>query len=41
LPVGVSTVGWIVKYVWMTLMHSGYSTTRKSISLIVIEGSFH
>jgi hypothetical protein len=38
---GVSTVGWIVQYVWMTLMHSGWSTIRKSISFIVIEDSFY
>jgi hypothetical protein len=29
------------QYVWMTLMHLGCSTTRKSLSLMVIEDSFH
>jgi hypothetical protein len=41
LSIGVSTVDWIVQYVWMTLMHLGCSTTRNSLSLIVIEDSFH
>jgi hypothetical protein len=36
LLVGVSTVGSIVQYV----MHSGWSTKRKSLSFIVIEGLF-
>jgi hypothetical protein len=41
LRVGVSTVDSIVQFVWMTLMHLVYSTARKSLSLIVIEDSFH
>jgi hypothetical protein len=36
----VSMVDLIVQCVWMTLMHSGFSTTGKSVSLIVIEDSF-
>jgi hypothetical protein len=31
LPAGVSMVDTIVPYVWRTLMHSGYSTARKSL----------
>jgi hypothetical protein len=30
----------IVQCVWMTLMHSGFNTTGKSVSLIVIKDSF-
>jgi hypothetical protein len=36
---GVSMVDSIVQCVWMNLMHSGFSTVGKSISLIVIEDS--
>jgi hypothetical protein len=36
----VSMVDLIFQYVWMTLMHSGFSTVGKSLSLIVIEDSF-
>jgi hypothetical protein len=35
-PVGVSMVN-----PWMILMHLGWSATRKSVSLIVIEDFFH
>jgi hypothetical protein len=38
LSAGVSSS--IVQYVWMTLMHLGWSTAGKSLSLIVTEGSF-
>jgi hypothetical protein len=41
LSVGVSPVNRITQYVWKTLMHLGCSTVRKSLSLIVIEDSFH
>jgi hypothetical protein len=34
LSAGVFTVGWIIQYIWMTLMHSGWSTARKSLYLI-------
>jgi hypothetical protein len=40
LPAGVSVVDSIVHYVWMTLMHSDFSTPGKSLSLIVIKDSF-
>jgi hypothetical protein len=40
LSAGVSMVDSIVQCVWMNLIHSGRSTTGKSISLIVIEDSF-
>jgi hypothetical protein len=40
LPVGVSMVASIVQFVWMTLMHLGWSMEEKPPSLIVIEGSF-
>jgi hypothetical protein len=36
LPVGVSMVDSIGQCVWMNLMHSDFITTRKSVSLIVI-----
>jgi hypothetical protein len=41
LPAGVSMIGWIVLYVWMTLMRAGCCTARKSLSLIFIEDSYH
>jgi hypothetical protein len=41
LLVCVSTVDWIIQYVWMTLMHLGCSMAKKSLSLIVIKDSFH
>jgi hypothetical protein len=41
LLIGVSTVDWIVQYVWMILMHLSCSMARKSLSLIVIEDYFH
>jgi hypothetical protein len=37
---GVSMIDSIVKYVWMTMVHSGWSTAEKSFSFIVIEDSF-
>jgi hypothetical protein len=37
---GVSMVDSIVQCVWMSLMHSGFSMSWKSVSLIVIEDSF-
>jgi hypothetical protein len=40
LSAGVSMVDSIVQCVWMNLMHSGFSTSEKSVSLIVIEDSF-
>jgi hypothetical protein len=40
LLVGVSMVDSIVQCVWINLMHSGFSTTGKSVSLIIIEDSF-
>jgi hypothetical protein len=40
LSAGVSMIDLIVQYIWMTLMHSGWSTTRKTLSLTVIEDSF-
>jgi hypothetical protein len=40
LPTGVSMVDSIVKCIWMTLMHSGFSTTGKTVSLIIIKDSF-
>jgi hypothetical protein len=41
LPASLSTVGSLVQYVWMTLMHSGFNMAEKSLfSLIVIEDSF-
>jgi hypothetical protein len=36
---GVSMVDSIVQCVWMTLMHSDFSTVGKSVSLIVIKDS--
>jgi hypothetical protein len=40
LSAGVSMVDSIVKCAWMNLMHSGFSTAGKSVSLIAIEVSF-
>jgi hypothetical protein len=40
LSSGVSMVDSIIQYVWMTLMHSGWSTVGKSLSFIVIKDSF-
>jgi hypothetical protein len=40
LSAGMSMVDLIVQYIWMTLMHSGWSPARKTLSLIVIEDSF-
>jgi hypothetical protein len=40
LSAGLSMVGSLVQYVWMTLMHSSCSTTGKSLSLVIIKGSF-
>jgi hypothetical protein len=40
LPADVSMVDSIVQCVWMTLMHSGFSTIGKSVSLIFIKDSF-
>jgi hypothetical protein len=39
-PASVSMVDSIFKWIWMNLMHSGFSTTGKSVSLIAIENSF-
>jgi hypothetical protein len=39
-PAGVSMVDSIVQCVGMNLMHSGFSTAGKLVSLIVIEDSF-
>jgi hypothetical protein len=41
LPAGVSTIDWIIQYVWMTLMHLGCSTAKKPLSLIIIKDPFH
>jgi hypothetical protein len=40
LSAGVSMVDSIVQCVWTNLIHSGFSTVGKSISLIVIKDSF-
>jgi hypothetical protein len=40
LPAGVSMVDSIVQCAWMNLMHSGFSTAGKSVSLIVIKDSY-
>jgi hypothetical protein len=40
LSAGVSMVDSIVQCAWMNLMHSGFSTTGKSVSLIIIKDSF-
>jgi hypothetical protein len=40
LPAGVSMANSIVQCAWMNLMHSGFSTAGKLISLIAIEDSF-
>jgi hypothetical protein len=40
LSAGLSMVGSLVQYVWMTLMHSSCSTIGKSLSLVIIKGSF-
>jgi hypothetical protein len=40
LPTVVSMVNSIIQCVWMNQMHSGFSTTGKSVSLIVIKDSF-
>jgi hypothetical protein len=40
LSASVSMVDSIVQCVWMNLIHSGFSTAGKSVSLIVIEDSF-
>jgi hypothetical protein len=40
LSADVSMVDSIVQYVWMTLMHLGWSIAGKSLFLIVIEDSF-
>jgi hypothetical protein len=39
LPAGVSMVDSIVQCAWMSLMHLGFSTVGKLVSLIIIEDS--